>query len=363
MNKMNWCCIFILLLCATDGFAQFRSAPKAARNLARLDRIVEQAVAPQVSDRVIVRVPHGMISGNKTVLTAAKLPQQVTAVNASLHYYHAQQPKPSTKAVVAWKNLPMQEGWLASGGQAFYDNQARLARDLNTFYGGSGSSVEFGGKTVKLYALPVEGILYKPAGYTDAVLLDCEETFVIYDPVAKTGQLVENSPAMQQAFSRQVSSGSFEEVANFDGQKFNMPLGEPASVSSMEKPAFEEAPQPDSFSLYEQDYQSFKYARERRNLDAAWEAQYPSRFSSQNDLGKALHAFHKGLAARIKNNITRQVSYIYEIPHSALTYAPEGSVPLVLNPEAQVVLYNEKGEGQLVNRSSLTNSFIFTFVQ
>ena len=70
------------------------------------------------------------------------------------------------------------------------------------------------GREVKLYALPVDGILYKAPGYKVPVVLNSNEYFVIYDVKAQTGKIAENRPEIYNIFKPRGSGEILQVVRN-----------------------------------------------------------------------------------------------------------------------------------------------------
>lgn len=245
MNQKWMMCasVAVLLLAAGQAQAQFGRMAEAARiNAARLNRFTASRVT-RASRPIVpaVRVPKGVLTNGAQWVQARVpvLPRVGNKVNASYLYLHQ---SVLSKARQQGMNLTDTEAqeimarvWFvgtedggAAVGKAFYEDQSALARDLNEFYEGSGIEVEVGGQLAKLYALPADGIVYKPAGYSEPVVLLAEEDFVVYYPRTKTGQLVKNTPEMREALgSREGISSGFAEVIDLGGREFHMPFGEP----------------------------------------------------------------------------------------------------------------------------------------
>lgn len=204
----------ISVLVPSAAFAQFAKSPlHAARNRANLERALKKAtLAPRTS--LTVTVSPTLVPGGRVQLTPVHLPKITTPANDT--YVRMVRPlvgwfrdiglsKPEVERVVAtsWKNIP---GEFAPGAKAFYQDQSTLARDLDRFYSGQGSVfIGPGGKKVKLYVLPVNGILYQPAGYKEPVVLNAKDYFVMYDMQSKTGQLMECEPGRYRMFKPYVT--------------------------------------------------------------------------------------------------------------------------------------------------------------
>lgn len=229
------------VLSSTCCFAQFAKAPAmAARNAAKIQRYTMGKVALATHPVFPVacvrdaRLP-GNIACVKVGLPA--MPVVGNNVNASYLNQHKRltdmyQASRAGKTPQEIQEI-MAQRWTGVAktpgiGKAFYEDQSSLAQDLNTFYEGAGITVTApGGEIAKLYALPVDGILYKPSGYKDPVVLTAAEDFVVYYPRTKTGQLVQNKPEVLEIFNRPANSGTFNEVVTLGGKEFEMPMGEP----------------------------------------------------------------------------------------------------------------------------------------
>ena len=227
-----------------------------------------------------------------------------------------------------------------------YRDQTALARDLDSFYNGQ-ADIYVGpdGRQVKLYLLPVDGILYKPTGYTDAVVLNSDEKFVIFDVASQTGKIADNIPEVYKLFRPAIEEDIYGEFEYYEV--------EPGIGSYRPKdPA--------------------QYYRWNRDLmrDNPWRAEdwrngnYPSRFESQDDLGNALYRFYGNDVPKVQKRFTQDVFNVYELPVEGIVYQGEGQLePTELFPSSYVVLYNEKIGGQIVARSTLKNQFFFEFVK
>ncbi len=244
-----WSCMLALAASSAPAFAQWQklgtSLEKGIKyanpadpklNMTRLQRAlgnvsVKTGVAP-------ASIPAHLRLGDKISVGVVKMPSKADNVTAS-YLYKAK--NLALKAKVAGEKSTEQQlqrriadewthgpGKNMGKGKMFYDNQAELARDLNEFYDGAGVTVESpSGRMLKLYMLPVNNILYKPAGYTEPIVLAAREYFVAYDVAGKTGQLVKRSPETLQMYSKLTNSGTFEEVIVLGDHVFYMPDGEP----------------------------------------------------------------------------------------------------------------------------------------
>ena len=438
MKKIVVWSMLVLIVTSSPAFAQINWG-KLGKNFGKNvnkqveNQITREAILNSTTGVRPASLPAHLKLGSQAFVNSIKKPQ-ADLVNASYLYKakrladHAKSVKIKLSDVEVRRALANE--WIQRPGQnvgagVFYDNQAQLARDLNEFYGGSGSAVEVGGKLLKLYALPIDKILYKPAGRNIQVITS-EEYFVVYDPAAKTGQLVKKTPETLQQFSQTTNSGTFEEVTVLGGQVFYMPDGEPdweilKGVKKTEKAKasepegdFEEVygellPEDFSFggvshmatpeelkeleALNEQaaleaeitdpsfggvsrpgtpeevyQFKKLEYEYSFQREDAAaklvWKkGDFPTSFTSQDQLGKHLHRFHRGFAAKVQDVITKQVKYVYEIPVQGLTLIEENGFVSELDPAREVVLYDERTGGQVVMRDIVEAQQLYKFVQ
>lgn len=442
MKKIVMWSILALLAANSPAFAQgfWKSIGKSGA--ANLGVQAERKLAMEVLSKSTtglkpVRIPAYLNMGTKVYVNSIKMPKaDFTTVS-----YLYKVKNLSNKAKEAGVNLneveircALADEWLHGPGQnlgvghVFYEDQAQLARDLNTFYKGSGTAVQaFNGRLVKLYTLPVDKILYKPAGRA-LELISNEEYFVVYDVAGKTGQLVKRTPETLKEFSKRTNSGTFEEVTVLDDQVFYVPDGEPdwnllkgvqkakapkpegdfeeiyseplledahagnldfrgagrpATAEELEEltwlneqadremkveaPLFAGVSRPGTpeevYQFKKLEYQQ-NLAEGNRAAELVWEkGHYPTFFSSQDQLGEELHRFHKGIAAKVQEVFPRRVSYVYEIPVEELYIKEANGMVYVIDPENYVVLYNEKTGGQLVARRILENQQVYKFVE
>ena len=193
-------CVAVLLLAAPNAFAQFKNPAKAAKNLANLDRIVTAAAQKGAQSGVVSWVPARFVPSGKVLLQPVQMPIVRTPVTASLLHKI-----PASANALHVKALASQFIMGAYGehghGKAFYEDQTELARDLVAFYDGKlETRIGPDGHEVNLLALPVDGIVYKPVGYSAPVVLNSDEYFVIYNTQTGTGQIAENKPEVYNLF-------------------------------------------------------------------------------------------------------------------------------------------------------------------
>lgn len=367
-TKVLLLCTLFVTAAVPSAHAQFKNPAKAARNLRNLERIVQNAASrPSGTTTLHVRIPSGIIAGNTTVLTPTKIPQTTSPVSASLEFRQKMSTLPTR---------PLPQTWISAGGLGFYDNQARLARDIDHFYNGSGVTRKSpDGKTVKLYMLPVEGILYKPAGYSSPIVLTPETDFIVYEVESHTGKLVQNTPEVLQLFSQPAKSGATETVFG----DFMIPLGQPelspAPTGSLQHSSVEAEPknlandaEPFAPLTPKQVLQANKTRiadlRNNHVNDTVWEAmEAPMTYTSQDQLGRELSDFyHHDQVPQFRKRFSNDIGYVYELPVEGIAYAPEGREPAILDPEKQVVFYMENIGGQILDRNVLENPLYFEMV-
>ncbi len=188
----------VLLMPGASAFAQFKNPVKAAKNFTNLSRVVlNKAQRPYTMESW---VPARFVATQKIELNSLQTPKRITPVTASLVAKAGYKATRQDMHDLGMKFIVGQHGETASG-KAFYEDQSQLARDLDAFYKGNADTfISPDGRNVKLYALPVDGILYKPAGYATPLVLNSKEYFVIYDVKAKTGRIADNNPEVYNLF-------------------------------------------------------------------------------------------------------------------------------------------------------------------
>ena len=194
--------ISLLTILAVPGacaFAQFTSTPaRSALNARNIKQVLVRRLS-EVSAGFSVRVPTHVLKEGYVYLRPVTMPLSITPANRSLfskaeansHSY------PLRSLAIDFVSRPVK----SELDRAFYEDQSTLARDLNAFYEGK-SPIYRGldGHVVQLYALPVDGLLYKPVGYQVPVVLNSNDYFVIYDVKNKTGHIADNTPEVYNLF-------------------------------------------------------------------------------------------------------------------------------------------------------------------
>ena len=214
MQKYIVTSLFILsMMIPSAAFAQFgKGSSRALLNTKRLEHAVRKAAAaPKIPRYMGIKVPvsNTLVTGGQIVLFPVISPTSQTPANYSFvktmvpleqwfKEIDVERSEIARMIAISWQRTP---GEFPPGAKAFYQDQSVLARDLHQFYSGKGPLYRApNGRQVKLYALPVNGILYQPAGYKMPVVLNSYEYFVVYDVEAGTGQLAKNTRALYSTF-------------------------------------------------------------------------------------------------------------------------------------------------------------------
>ncbi|MBO5911394.1 MAG: hypothetical protein J6Q05_04295, partial [Elusimicrobiaceae bacterium] len=227
-------------------------------------------------------------------------------------------------------------------GKAFYETQAQLARDLDTFYQGQ-AEVYVGpdGREVKLYALPVDGILYQPVGYKKPVVLNSNEYFVVYDVTAKTGKIVDNRPEIYNLFQARVydeiwramgRSKVFTELSN---------LCETILISHLHKAHIDQ--------LRAQQVTNNIKTLVHQNESKVWK-----QVNSTQQLLQFLQHYPK--VRQLSYGFT---AYVIELPVEGLTWVEQNGTTHVYNPQEHVMLFFEMGSVGIYPRETIENKELF----
>ena len=188
MKKVGTSMLLTLMtFSATGAFAQTKLSPWSAKNVAQLNRVISRATAPALGRPVVTHLPAGMVPGNAVGLLSIPMPRIVTPASISYIQYVR---KLGTDRV----NL-IAHNWIGPKGEhVLYHDQNQLARDVHTFYKGeSDTYIGPDGRAVKLYMLPVDGILYKLEGCKVPVVLNPQDYFIVYDLQTNTGKIAPNT--------------------------------------------------------------------------------------------------------------------------------------------------------------------------
>ena len=214
MHKYIFTSLFILsMMIPSAAFAQFaKGSPRALLNAKRLERAMRKATAtPKIPRYIGIKVPvsNTLVTWGQVVVFPIISPTIKTPANYSFvktiepleqwfKEIDVERSEIAKMIAISWQRTP---GEFEQGAKVFYRDQSVLARDLHQFYSGKGPLYRApNGRRVKLYALPVNGILYQPADYEVPVVLNSYEYFVVYDVEAGTGQLAENTRALYSSF-------------------------------------------------------------------------------------------------------------------------------------------------------------------
>ena len=419
-GKWTMLCSSAALLClAVSGQAQFFNLGKGSikNNVTRAVAKTDRLIIPQ--NVIKLRVPTHVLPAGETLVHAVTIPSQANAVNASLLYMAQEANQQAirqhkaiskTKAVADYTLQRWQDVTRQAAYPGFYENQAALAQDINAFYKGSGVAVQgANGQLLKLYELPVDGLVYQSGGKPR--VLRADETFVVYDVKQQTGQLVQKDAGTVAYFSsrKPANSGTFDELVVLEGKEFLMPQGEPdwallkqtshpdfhpANVKLGEDASWKDiaqeygrlATEEEEKILMQMNQQSLAqepmgrlasaeeiyylnkqmYAKDDISKEAAllvWhQGHYPSFFRSPAELAEYLTRFHRGVMPSVKDSFTGIIYQVYEIPVDGLEYAQGSRFRNLLDPQTMVLLVSPTDGAQLVERSVVEKQKLFTFV-
>lgn len=344
-----------LLLVENVAFAQFKQLTKTAQNMKNLEAAVTRRI---VEPAWQVQVPTRFVPGGQVRLSPVSFPYRITPVTVVfMDKILANNHKPLTNIEVLSKvgnRLAREEGMRFvlgehAVGKAFYEDQSELARDLDQFYEGKADEwVGPDGHVVKFYALPVDGILYKPVGYQVPVVLNPKDYFVIYDVQAHTGKIADNTPQVYDGF---LTRTQYEDRQQLQAQTVK---SNPAAAA-----------RPYYGVSYE--YKKGLYAKDRalNRWKQTWYVMgLPCTFASQQQLGQALQVFYdEGLSTKVRLKDQHSVSYIFEIPVRGLIYKDAHGNRHEVNGDEQVFWYLDDRQGSLINRSDFEENNLFEFVE
>ena len=364
MKKYTLILSVLSFLLPAPAFAQFKNPARAAANLTRLERNIAQVTHAKTSPKdIAVRVPKKVIPGGYTVLSARPVPLKQTPANYSF-VQNVQHILSQIKGSGFHKHeisRMIADLWarstpgLAAGGSAFYDNQTTLAQDLHAFYAGHGPLYRApGGHAVKMYSLPVDGILYQPAGYKHPVVLNAKDYFVLYDVDTQTGQLAENKPEVYQSFLpyedntlKQLLEQNRVQVAAARQSGENEELWE---AIGGEKDYFE------SELLLAHDVDLFYYQQSR--LHALRNSGVEGTVQELVDRTPKYKAPYPIYAPKVRDLLHHQEGYVLELPVTGLRYCAYG-LCVTLSPERFVVLYFPGETSVVAERATVEDSTLF----
>lgn len=369
-----------LLMPGTHAFAHFKGAALSAKNLANLERVIADASRAQTK-AIIVNVPKDVVKSGKIALTRAKIPNNFTPVTASLINFSNRpifQPKVWGKehAVLDRNNQIVGKEILV--GRGFYWSSTSLARDLNTFYGGKGTVwVSRRGDKVKIYALPVNGILYQPAGFAKPLVLNSEEYFVTYDIKTQQGQVLANIPSVYGAYTplgqkeetslppvskkkRRISPsqhfvGRMDNIAPADNRMYWRKNVEEWPAEQEQTLSLKE-----SLKIYSKYHQSVAQLRQTGETEQWWQAAgLDKQYSTGGLLGEAVVRFYSlrpanlPVAVSVKQVASGKKGKIYELPVDGLKIQLNNGRTVAVNPEESVLFHSQNNAFMLIKRSQL----------
>lgn len=385
--------VAVLALSATNGFAQLVGAAKSAKNIANLNKAIERAVTPAFGRPVLTGLPAGMVPGNSIGLVSVKMPKTVTPVTHSYVQY--------LRTLGAKRPVDLiPHTWMGPKGEhVLYTDQNELARDLNKFYQGQADVYQSpGGHPVKLYALPVDGLLYYQTGYEVPLVLSVDEYFVVFDVVTKTGRIVENTPQVYTLYKRIKPTDLHQNLEAVYRQAryamitdswtsalqekvrtmIHMYPEEPTSriitqasdghaFTRMERrlPALygERRNQYDA-SIYQLEKRTAEEDRSLGTWQEVWQQKFPSHFANVNELGNALSKFYRRWGSVVENQASEEFFRVYELPVNDLSYqlptiGTQITVPV--DADKYVILFKSPTHSILIDRETLENSNNFKF--
>ena len=351
--------LVVVALSSTASFAIGNKALRGVRGLSTLNNIVTRAVATQGRTQYYQAVKVCKVGGQKFAL---QVPSSLVfdRTNTMQSYWKLvarsyqkafhELPKELSSTVIVSTTprydaiqYAISKEWAERyGDRAVYTDLNVLARDLDAFYDGkSDIYIDPQNRRVKLYTFPVDGIVYRPAGY-QPIVLKADEQFIVFDIESQTGRMEPNRYTWQEMFrlaSDEELYGEFETV-------------EESGVVSMRPKS--------PWGHYEWEKNMAKdnpYRAQRWEVD-----NYPTQFDSYDELGKALSSFHGTSVAKVMDLRTGFVSYVYELP-KVLKCALGENTTAVLDPAEDVMLYIDGVGGNIVSRADLENPMLFEFVK
>ena len=196
-KKLLLVLLSVLFIPGINAFAQFKMVAESPRNLKNLERVVMRSIkGPAIGRPVVTGLPVSLVPGGSIGLLRVKMPKVITPVSSSYVRY--------VNTLGGGRPSAVPHNWVGLHGEhVLYNNPNQLARDLDAFYQGDAVVYEgLDGRKVKLYMLPVDGILYRslehalrdPFQPEVPLVLNSDEYFVVYDVKSQTGKILENTP-------------------------------------------------------------------------------------------------------------------------------------------------------------------------
>lgn len=373
--------VVMLAFSGTVSFAQIRDFVNSAKNLRNLAQVI--ANARSNSRKItVVGVPTSVVRSGIIGLKNAPTPSEYTPVTASLINYRR---RPVFKFNVWGKIFPVYEGNRVVGrehivGRGFYRSATALANDLHLFYGGKGA-VWMGrkGNKVKFYAMPMNGILFQPEGWSKPLVLNSEDYFVTYDIETQQGRILENRPSVYEAYERFYEEEPLQfyrnsapgQHATSGGSNFSAPADVALSwrKNTEETPLVEEqTPRislEESLEIYSGYSQEVAALRQTGLTNEWWEElQLAKQYDSGMALGSDVVRFYNNYVnmpaiIQVKQLTTGKVGKIYEFPVEGLEIHLRNGNIIRINPEESVLFYGQDNTFNLIQRDRLMdlNSF------
>ncbi len=357
--------VVAFILSGTQAFAQFKLSPKSAKNLANLERVVARAAHPPVSGRPVAnRLPEGWVSGNAMALLRVKMPKTITPANKSYatllnrQFMELKSTMAGKSGMVrfgekSYMNVPafqdistpanlaniVADGWTWFG-SPIYEDANLLAKNLNEFYDGN-ADVLIGpdGREAKLYTLPVDGTLYKPAGESTPLVLNSNEYFVVYDVQNQTGKIMENKPEVYNQWGR-LEDKIWQAMGGTHTYNDFQTMCDDILMAHLYKDQWKQLGQKNNI----QDFVAQNKASVRQVLAAP----------AENPTLQKFPVVKVG-----KSNLGRLV----ELPIEHLTFTKPDGITLELNRQNHVMMVVSDGTAMIMERQEAENPFLFPKVQ
>lgn len=358
--------LLISLVGSLPAFAQFKSPSLKAVNTKRLQRSLAQVQLGKTLGTVPARVPKSVLPGKTVYLTPVAIPRTVTPANQAflenLNNVFAQiKHLGYSKAQVS---KLMAELWVSPtrhsphNGKGFYDDQNELARALHSYYHGLGTLyISPAGRQVKLYALPADGILYQPVGYSRPLVLTAKDYFVVYDINEQTGQIAKNIPQVYNLFMPCRSTTLAQQLqAEYDKAELARQSGENEDLWQAiggEKNYY------NSETLLARDVTEFYYQKKR--IESLRNSDIEGSLEALVESTPKQRAVYPIEAPHVRDIVHGEEGYIYEIPVSGVYYVDlRYNQAVELLPKQFAVFYVPAGHSSfIVERRVLEDPSMF----
>ena len=222
--------VWLLLLVGPLNGVAFQ-LPKGVKCNAKFPAKIERQILKQThaysSFTVKVQAPARLVAQQQVLLKGVAVPQSVTPASISFLHKLKNHPGVSAQQMGSW--FVLGHAGQSPVGTGFYDDPTRLAQHLNQFYQGQGVVVKspVNGHSIKLYGLPVDGILYKPQNYDTPVPLLSDKHFVAYDLEDGTGHIMGSTRSMWCLLTTPGNCYTQPQEIVLDGKVFQMASGDP----------------------------------------------------------------------------------------------------------------------------------------